>query len=541
MNIDEVVKRYLPSAPEERIKSGTTRVLHELRTRPRLMVEPVAKPVHSIRWNRFAMIPAAAAVVLAVFVGLLWRQDALAIGEGEDGSVYRIGDTVRAKDGLTINLKDGTRVEVKSESELSFEGKKSAVQIHLAHGGVIVNSQSSSVVRTKDVRVPVAGTVLVNAESGGSRVAVIQGEARVQQGSTEKRLRPGEQMATNPLMELQTVSQEIAWSSRAETHLALLQQSNPPAVTTRDVFDVISIRSRAVSNNGGVRGAAGENSLPSGGPCAGRLQLDPSRFAVTNAGLYYLITLAYSLDEPPFSCSLAEKTGVINGGPNWIQSTGFDIEAVIPAGVPALLSKEALRGRAGNATTVNVPGSRLRNMIRAMLEDRFKLTLRRETKDTSAYILSIGKDGPKNLQPWKEGEPTSTATGYGDYEGVVNFNPPKKNYGNSFVGYISGYRVNMDFLARSISSFLNKPVLNRTNVAGNFNFEVFFAPPDPDRYARSMAAGAAAGYKPYEGMVPLQSPTMAKALEEDLGLKLESVTTPVEVFTIQSVDKPSGN
>jgi uncharacterized protein (TIGR03435 family) len=539
MNIDEVVKRYLPSAPEERIKSGTTRVLHELRTRPRLVVEPVAKPVHSIRWNRFAMIPAAAAVVLAIFIGLLWRQDALAIGEGEDGSVYRIGDTVRTKDILTINLKDGTRVEVKSESELSFEGKKSAVQIHLTRGGVIVNSQSSSVVRTKDVRVPVAGTVLVNAESGGSRVAVIQGEARVQQGSTEKRLRPGEQMATNPSMGLQTVSQEIAWSSHAETHLALLQQSNPPALTSRDAFDVVSIRSRAVSNNGGVRGAVGEN--PSGGQCTGRLQLDPSRFATTNAGLYFLIAIAYGLDEPPFSCFLAAKAGVLSGGPDWIQSTGFDIEAVIPEGPPALITKEAARTRTGNIVMASAPGPRLRSMIRAMIEDRFNLKLRRETKETSVYILSAAKNGPRNLQPWKEGEKTSTASGYGDYLGVLNFPPAKHNYGNSYVGYISGGRVSMDFLAGSLAEFINKPVLNRTNITGNFNFEIFFAPPNPERYAQAMAAGAARGYKPYEGMVPLQRPSMFQALDAELGLKLEPAMAPIEVFTIQSVDRPSEN
>jgi uncharacterized protein (TIGR03435 family) len=269
--------------------------------------------------------------------------------------------------------------------------------------------------------------------------------------------------------------------------------------------------------------------------------MDPSRFAAANAGLYYLIAIAYSLDEPPFSCSLAAKAGVLSGGPDWIQTTGFDIEAVIPAGASVLISKEAFRGRKGAVVMANAPGPGLRTMIRTMLEDRFNLRLRRETKETSAYVLSVSKDGPKNLQPWKEGDKTSTATGYGDYLGVLNFPPAKHNYGNSYVGYISGGRVNMDFLARSLAMFLNRPVLNRTNIAGNFNFEIFFAPPDTERYARSMAAGAAAGFKPYEGMVPLQSPTMFKALEEDLGLKLEAAMAPVEFFTIQSVDRPSEN
>jgi hypothetical protein len=81
--------------------------------------------------------------------------------------------------------------------------------------------------QTKDVTVSVVGTVfLVNAEEEGSQVAVIEGEVRVQHGAAERKLRPGEQVATGPSMEPQPVKEEISWSRNAEAHAVLLAQSS---------------------------------------------------------------------------------------------------------------------------------------------------------------------------------------------------------------------------------------------------------------------------------------------------------------------------
>jgi hypothetical protein len=65
------------------------------------------------------------------------------------------GEIVRSEHGGTIKLADGSLVEVRSESELSFEGAKSAVQINLSRGGVIVNSETQPVVKTRDIKVPI--------------------------------------------------------------------------------------------------------------------------------------------------------------------------------------------------------------------------------------------------------------------------------------------------------------------------------------------------------------------------------------------------
>ena len=65
--------------------------------------------------------------------------------------------------------------------------------------------------QTKDVTVSVVGTVfLVNAKKANSRVAVIQNEVQVQDSAVLKKLAPGEQVATNPLMDSHPVMEEIA-------------------------------------------------------------------------------------------------------------------------------------------------------------------------------------------------------------------------------------------------------------------------------------------------------------------------------------------
>jgi ferric-dicitrate binding protein FerR (iron transport regulator) len=141
------------------------------------------------RWS----LSAAAAVTVAVliFTNVVRRGDALArveIADGQWGDEIQVGQAFRSNDmtGSIIVLSDGSRVEMRTQSELSLDRASDGVRIHLKKGGVIVNAAKQGAghlyVQTKDVTVSVVGTVfLVNAEETGSRVAVIEGEVRVQQ------------------------------------------------------------------------------------------------------------------------------------------------------------------------------------------------------------------------------------------------------------------------------------------------------------------------------------------------------------------------
>src|SRR5262249_32027438 len=106
-------------------------------------------------------------------------------------------------------------------------------------GSIIVNAAKQAAgrhlyVQTRDVTVSVVGTVfLVKADDNGSRVAVIQGEVRVQQGAVEKRLQPGEQASSNPKLQELEFFEEIGWSREAAAHLSMLHESVAQSLAAR--------------------------------------------------------------------------------------------------------------------------------------------------------------------------------------------------------------------------------------------------------------------------------------------------------------------
>lgn len=551
VNQRDIEKLLARSASKEQMETARQRILNYVRSED--SVESLEFDKGEAReesrrqhWGRIAMIPAAAAVIAAVFIGLAWRQDALAIGESVDGSLYRvtngraqslragetisIGDTVRSDRGGTLKLTDGSGVEMKSESELSFEGAKSAVQINLSHGSVIVNSETQPVVQTKDIRVPIAGTVLVNAESEGSRVAVIQGEARVRQGAIEKTLRPGEQIATNPSMQLSPVNHEIAWSHRAVAHMALLQQSvvapaNPREANTPK-WEVVSIRPCENTGGGGPRGGGGNSQAN---------QSDPERLVMSCQNIWTLVMTAYGQIANLASYE-AHTLPIV--GPASIVSELYTIEAKAEKPV----GRDMMRGP----------------MLQTILEDRFKLKLHRENRNIPLLVLTVAKGTPK-MQQHQEGscvvlEPAA----------VTPALPPGKVFcgavNAAIGGFLTGFnrvpmpgvrppstprRQAVDVKGLTVEEFIqglmypvitstNIPVVDKTGMTGKFDFRVEY------------------GFSPQEIKFQVQrtgrpesdfdtSPTVYEALQDQLGLKLEETKGPWPHLVIDHVERPSPN
>src|SRR5262249_55680521 len=142
-----------------------------------------------------------------------------------------------------------------------------------------------------------------------------------------------------------------------------------------DTFDVTSVRPTVFASAGG-RGAGGAGRTsprpaeePCGNPTGTRftfVQVDARRFAANDMTLHGLITLAYGIE-----CQLFRGSDFVLGGPGWTRSDGFDVQAVIPEGSLTYTREQLLKGDA----------PKLQGMLRALLADRFKLTLRREIRD----------------------------------------------------------------------------------------------------------------------------------------------------------------
>ena len=517
------------------------------------------------------------AVVVLSIVGLRSGATGAAVVQSADGSVYRVaagesrpvavgetiepGDTVRAEASAVLaltdrmlSLGDGSNVEMRMQSELSLERAEDGLRIRLNKGSIIVNAAKQGhghlYVQTKDMIVSVIGTVfLVNAETDGSRVAVIQGEVHVQQGARTKKLLPGEQVASNPSMPSHSVSEEVSWSRNATAHVALLEQTSPATLNPKptspeanDKFDVVSIRPTAPGPvGGGGRGGPGGRGggAPGGGlattctvsrPVVARgdiFLLDPGRFLITNANLFRLITLAYAKD-----CLWFAELDLLSG-PEWIKTERFDIQATIPAGSPVYTYKQAIDGDA----------PKLQSMIQNMLADRFKLALHREVKEMPIYNLVVARQGQLKLSADQSEPPPLTPAELAVVgPPLAPTGPPTFSDANGGRYWVSrgGFqflvnaeqgRVTLVANAVPISQIVNlfkghmgRLIIDKTDLKGLYD-----VPP------------LTVNVGPFEiGGVSVW-PQIAAGLLPQLGLKLEPARGPVETLVIDHAEKPSEN
>jgi len=229
-------------------------------------------------------------------------------------------------------------------------------------------------------------------------------------------------------------------------------------------------------------------------PCIGsRLQIDPGRFLVRSKTVHSLIVLAYGKDCDLFTFDL------LSGGPSWIRSERFDIEALIPEGTPAYTSRQFIKGDA----------PKLQEMLKNLLEDRFKLVMHRDMKEMPGYFLTI--KGKAKLTASKEGDPPR--------DGLTH--PPEDP-----TMHLVGGKATMTDLALWLGRLTGRPVLDRTGITGEFNYDVKYVPVDN---------------QPGAGTIGLVGPSIFTAIQEELGLKLESTRVPLEILVIDRVEKPSEN
>src|SRR6185295_14098123 len=165
--------------------------------------------------------------------------------QAAEGQVYQIADTqtaavatgaklqqnekVRtAKDGrAVVRLGDGSLIEMKDRSELYLTKAGKNTTIHLNRGNIVVEAAKQKdgqlFVETGDSLVSVTGTIFsVNNGTKGSRVSVIEGEVNLNHAGSDRVLRPGEQVTTNPAITTIPVKDEVAWSRNADRYAAVL-------------------------------------------------------------------------------------------------------------------------------------------------------------------------------------------------------------------------------------------------------------------------------------------------------------------------------
>lgn len=266
---------------------------------------------------------------------------------------------------------------------------------------------------------------------------------------------------------------------------ALFSQSAPARLT----FEVASIKPSSPD----ARGVMIQNQ-PGGG------------LRMTNVPLRVLITQAYDIRDFQLS-----------GGPGWMNSDRYDITA--KADRSAATDSPPPDPRQLSDSQVKTMMEQMRERLRSLLADRFQLAIHRETKDAPVYALVVAKGGSK-LQEAKEGAPNQRRMMMGR-------------------GQINGEGVKLEFLAQVLSNQLGRPVLDKTGLTGNYDIKLTWTP-DPGQGIGGPLGPPPPGVEPPPPADP-NGPSLFTAVQEQLGLRLESQKGPVEMIVIDHVEKPSEN
>lgn len=239
----------------------------------------------------------------------------------------------------------------------------------------------------------------------------------------------------------------------------------------------------------------------------------PGRFNATGMTVKFLITMAYDVKE--FQ---------VSGGPSWVNSERYDIDAKEPDSIAQEVDKLPREQRRPLADS----------MLQSLLADRFQLKLTHGTKDMPAYALVVAKNGPK-LQ---EAKPVDTPA---DAQSAPGGHPhgPMIRMGR---GEINGQGIGLSFLASVLSQQLGRTVLDQTGLKSNYDVTLKWTPEQGEGMMMA-GPGPGGGGPPPDGapQPDASGPSVFTALQEQLGLRLEPTKAPAEVLTIDHVERPSEN
>jgi uncharacterized protein (TIGR03435 family) len=237
------------------------------------------------------------------------------------------------------------------------------------------------------------------------------------------------------------------------------------------------------------------------------------RITVTNISLRELLKLAYDI-----------KDFQLAGGPSWITSDRFDVEAKAES---------------------EAPPQQLWPMVRTLAADRFKLVVHTETRELPIYALIMarkdGRLGPQLRQ--SEVDCAALRAARDRASAAPPGLPPPLQQGmrpvcgsNGSPGRRAGGAVTMEELASNLSSGANRVVVDQTGLTGRFDYQLEWT---PDQLPPPLPPSARPDAPPPPPPSPADGPSIFTAVQEQLGLKLESQKGPVDVLVIDSVEKPS--
>jgi uncharacterized protein (TIGR03435 family) len=242
-----------------------------------------------------------------------------------------------------------------------------------------------------------------------------------------------------------------------------------PSPNPRLAFEVASIRINKTANG------------------RWRMNFTPDGLSAMGVSLQYIVHDAYGIYD----------NRLWSGGPSWIDSQKFDIEAKFDP-----------------AEFKNLDLAQRRAMLQQLLADRFKLSVHHETREFPLYTLIVAKNGAK----LRESKPENL-----HYSGLDA--KPVCHVVGSKLGFVAFQGCSVSALLSRLSSDpdVDRTVVDHTGLTGYYDFELHWTPENAPPTFES------------------EGPAIFAALEQQLGLKLESTRGPLDVIVIDHAEMPSEN
>jgi uncharacterized protein (TIGR03435 family) len=231
------------------------------------------------------------------------------------------------------------------------------------------------------------------------------------------------------------------------------------------------------------------------------MMTDPDGLTLMHVQVKSLICQAYGVSDYQ-----------VSGGPQWVTSDLFDVNAKMDEPTMNML----------HTLSQDQVKQVRQNMAQALLADRFKLIVHHETKQLPIYALVVAKGGPKlseskSNDDYKDG--IQVPNGRLGGKGTMRMESDSAGYLITVQGY------SMDKFATQLSGQLHSKVQNDTGLKADYDFTLRYSPDDAPEAPSSSSP----------------PPSIFTALQEQLGLKLESTKGPVDVIVIDHIEPPSEN
>ena len=228
----------------------------------------------------------------------------------------------------------------------------------------------------------------------------------------------------------------------------------------------------------------------------------PGKFSTTNTSVRDLLEEAYDVKEAQ-----------IDGAPAWVATDKFDVDAKVD---DALAVQEQSLSRDQELR-------RMRLRVQSLLADRFALKLHHETKDMPVLALVVAKGGTKMVE--SPGTPASA-----DSPGPPGSVTMSTKTGNPIEWVLTSNGAPLRILINALSGqpeVRGRVLIDRSGLTGTYVYKLQWA-------QQNLSAGG-------QPSSEASGPSLFTALEDQLGLRLESTKAPVDVLVVDHVEQPSPN